>query len=157
MKINSNSYTKVDRNSTAYYTGFFFFFFPLREAWGILVPWAGIKPTALAVEAQFSHWSTREVPQSFSLSSPTTKTIAFQITSIGIILNSKQETVNLYCSVWVCFLSHATHNDTILLRICLKYWLCVMNSNLSTLQCGLISRREQSACNAQNLYQLKIF
>ena len=35
-----------------------------QAAWGILVPWPGVKPVSSAVEAQSSnHWTTRKVPR----------------------------------------------------------------------------------------------
>ena len=41
----------------------FFFFLPYCVAYGILVPWPGIKPVPPAVEAQsLNHWIAREVP-----------------------------------------------------------------------------------------------
>ena len=37
---------------------------PHRVAYGTLVPWPGIKPLPLAIEAQsLTHWTLREVPQ----------------------------------------------------------------------------------------------
>ena len=37
---------------------------PHRVAYGTLVPWPGIKPLPLAIEAQsLTHWTPREVPQ----------------------------------------------------------------------------------------------
>ena len=45
---------------------FFFFFFRLRHiAYGIFVPWLGLKHMPPALEAQsLNHWSTRQVPLS---------------------------------------------------------------------------------------------
>ena len=41
----------------------FFFFWPCHVAFGILVPWPGVKPVPPAVEAQsLNHRATREVP-----------------------------------------------------------------------------------------------
>ena len=45
---------------------FFFFFWPCLMAWGILVPWPGIKSTPSAVKARSSnHWTTREFPKTY--------------------------------------------------------------------------------------------
>ena len=47
---------------------FFFFFWPLCEACGILVPQPGIEPAPPAVAAQsLNHWSAREVPTILNL------------------------------------------------------------------------------------------
>ena len=49
---------------------FSFIFWLCSAAWGILVPWPGIKPIAPAVEAwSLNHWTTREVPKGTSLES----------------------------------------------------------------------------------------
>ena len=46
----------------------FFLFWPWHVACGILVPWSGIEPTRLALEAQsLNCWTTRVVPLSLSL------------------------------------------------------------------------------------------
>ena len=43
---------------------FFFFFWPCREAYGILVPQRKIKPASPAVEAQnLNHQTTGKVPK----------------------------------------------------------------------------------------------
>ena len=42
----------------------FFFFWPHHAAFGIVVPWPGIKPGPPAVEARSpNHWTAREFPQ----------------------------------------------------------------------------------------------
>ena len=46
----------------------FFFFWPHRVAYGILVPRPGIEPAPPELEAwSLSHWTAREVPENFSI------------------------------------------------------------------------------------------
>ena len=48
------------------------FIWPCCMVCGILVPWPGIKPRALAVDVQHpNHWTTRELPRKLSLRVPT--------------------------------------------------------------------------------------
>ena len=47
------------------YISFFFFLWQHHSAWGILVPWPGIKPMPPEVEAwSLNHWTAREFPPS---------------------------------------------------------------------------------------------
>ena len=66
----------------------FFFFWLCRTAYGILVPWPGIKPTPPAVEAQsLNHWTTREVLRNMLKS------------DICGLLHCVENTTVLYCIV----------------------------------------------------------
>ena len=65
----SNQFDSVDGYESLgwnyFLSGLFvlFWFWPHCMACGILVPWPGIKPAPLALEAQsLNHWTTREVP-----------------------------------------------------------------------------------------------
>ena len=46
-----------------YYFKWFYFIWPYSAAWGILVPWPGIKPVSLALRVQnLNHWTARQAP-----------------------------------------------------------------------------------------------
>ena len=66
-KFHSVSRTFALTVSTAAFFFFFFFFWLHCETCVILVPWLGIKPPLLAIEAwSLNHWTAREVPSSAS-------------------------------------------------------------------------------------------
>ena len=46
---------------------YFFLIWPCHAAYGILIPWPGIKPKAPILKAySLNHWTTREIPTHFS-------------------------------------------------------------------------------------------
>ena len=46
---------------------FFFFFLPCYVAYGVLVPWPGIKPVPSPLGVwSFNHWTAREIPSRYS-------------------------------------------------------------------------------------------